>query len=127
MCSSSRLFQLRSGTWRHGSAGKCRTAPVTGSVNAVVTLEFVLVSSVLVVPEDVTVPVTVAGIAKLGTSPAEDDGDWRMGVMGRAAKCDVGRSHGPSLLNTAESAGELTSPTVPRRRGLLSSSDMELE
>ena len=50
---------------RHGTRGKCTTAPVIGSVCDVVTLKSVRLSSpVARVPVDVTVPATVA--ARMG-------------------------------------------------------------
>lgn len=100
---------------RNGSAGKCRIAPLIGSVPLVVTLACAPLSSVRAVAVDVTVPaVVVGGPGNVGSPSAEEVGDWRIGDMGRPGG-DVGRLQTPSFEKTADKGGEPTSLTCSRR------------
>ena len=100
---------------RNGSAGKCRIAPLIGSVPLVVTLACAPLSSVRAVAVDVTVPaVVVGGPGNVGSPSAEEVGDWRIGDMGRPVG-DVGRLQTPSFEKTADKGGEPTSLTCSRR------------
>lgn len=73
-------------------------APVIGSVSAVVTLEFVLVP---VVVEDVTVPPRRGARDEAGVTYASPD---------RGACVDEWREE-PKLPRTADSGGDISSPT----------------
>ena len=125
---------------RHGTRGKCTTAPVIGSVCDVVTLKSVRLSSpVARVPVDVTVPATVAGDGRAGIIASGAGAGASAGTSVSSpcpceCECPVDDGGGdadgkPEPGNTAESGGEPTSPTSPpwRRPGRWSSKEIELE